>query len=275
MYSTGAQKSPYDIRTYSYKPDKANYKGGQRYTPKYINDQHRVGICTSISLTMNVHRATGKKYSPDFQYLLQKKFIDGNWDEGSSAFSALKAAHKYGMLPVKEFEKYVDEDDRKLTYRRYIKKLQNISDKDVDKLLAKCEKPIEGYAKVPASRDLLANGIDENESGLIARFTIGKEWWTKPIEPLRKPKEIISGHLINLTNYAGNSFRIANSWGTDWADKGTAYHLHRDYRPTEAWAVFYKEIPEEVDTKPIAKKVIDIAELLKLIKILKALGIIN
>lgn len=272
-YATGAEKSKFDLRTYSYKPAKANYKGGERYITKFIDDQHRVGICTSISLTMNAHKATGKKYSPDFQYLIQKKFIDGNWKEGSSCLSACKAAHKYGLLPVKHFESFVSEKDRKLTYRKYIKKLQSISDKDLDKLLAKTEKVIEGYAKVPVSRNLLANGIDENEQGLLVRYVIGEEWWKKPIEPLRPPWEKISGHLVNLTNYTGNSFRIANSWGVDWADEGTAYHLFNQYKPTEAFAVFYKEIPKEVNKKPLAK--ITIGQLLKLIALLKKLNIIK
>ena len=275
IYTTGSYKSPFDIRTYTYKPTKATHSGGERYPIKYIDHQYKVGICTSISLTMNVHRATGTKYSPDFQYLLQKKYFDKNWKEGSSAYSSVKMAYEYGMLPSKYWRK-TKISDRNRSYKSYIKKLQSISDKEIEELLKKCEFPVKGYAKLKGTkRDYLAMGINENESGLVVRYSLGNEWWTNPIEPLRSPKKYISGHLVNLTNFTGDSFRIANSWGKDWADKGTAYHLHKQYRPTEAWAVFYKDIPKEVNKKTIVKKVINIAELLKAIKILRKLGIIK
>ena len=272
-YSTGGDKSKYDARTFSYLPTTANNKGGTRYAPKFIDNQHRVGICTSISLTQNAHNATGVEYSPDFQYLIQKKYIDGNWTEGSSALSACKAAHKYGMVKYKDFKNFIDEDDRKLTYRQYIKKLQAISDEDIEKLLENAVK-IEGYAKTPVNRNILANAINNNESGLLTRFVIGNEWYRKPYEPLLPAKNPISGHLVNLTNYVGNSFRIANSWGTDWADKGTAYFMLQDNTPTEAYAVFYKKIPKEVNKKETLNKVIKISQIMKLIDLLKRLGLI-
>lgn len=246
-YSTGAEKSPLDIRTFSYIPTTANKKGGLKYEAKDIEDQHRVGICTSISMTMNARKVRGIKYSADFQYLLQKKLIDGNWNEGSSAFSALKVAHKYGMLPDKDW-KFTDEDDRKLSYQKYIKKLQAITDKEIEELLeiAILHK-IEAYAKVNANREDMANAIDESEAGLITRFVIDRKWWTGLIEPLRRPdwKTTVTGHLVSSTNYSGNSFRIANSWGPKWGDKGTAYHL-LNYMPTEAWIPYYGDVSKPI-----------------------------
>lgn len=245
-YGTGADKSKFDIRTFGFVPTKANKKGGERYKASDIEDQHRVGICTAISVTQNARKFSGKKYSADFQYLLQKKYHDGNWNEGSSALSALKTAHKYGFLPDKEFQKFITEDDRKLTYSKYIKKLQAISDDDIQELLGKTEKIMSAYAKVPTDRDSLALAIDESQTGLIVRFVVGSEWWTPPIEPLRFPKRILSGHLTIHTNYDGGSFRIANTWGSDWADKGTAYHLLRDNPVTEAWIPYYENVPDPI-----------------------------
>lgn len=268
----GAKKSAYDVRTFSYRPDKANFKGGKKYEPEDIEDQFRVGICTAISMTQNARKATGKKYSADFQYLLQKKFIDGNWDEGSSIFSALKVTKNFGMLPEEEWT-HTTEKDRKLSYIKYIKKLQNISEEEIGRLLKIASKnKIIAYSAVPINRDTLASAIDESESGLLARFVIGKEWWTKPIEPLRSPKEIISGHAITISNYAGNSFRIANSWGVDWADKGTAYYLHDIFRPTEAWMVYYKnaseDIKEELEKRKFTRgQILDVIQ--KLLQLLK------
>jgi hypothetical protein len=234
-YATGALESKKDIRDFTYKPDKANWKGGTRYLAKDIEDQQRVGICTAISLTQNARKATGIKYSAEFQYLLQKKYIDGNWEEGSSIRSALKVASKYGLLPEKYFKYKIS---RNQPYSKYIKQLQAIPQIEIDKLIKKCIK-IAGYASVPVDRDLMANAIDETNSGLLARFALGAEWWSAPIEPLRPPKKFISGHAVTISNYTGGSQRIANMWGDDWADKGTAYFILKDYAPTEAWIVYY------------------------------------
>lgn len=240
----GALESKYDLRTFSYIQTKANVKGGVRYSPEDIDDQDRVGICTSISMTMNAQKALGQPFSEDFQYLLQKKYIDENWNEGSSIFSALKVANKYGLLPKKLWT-LTSDSDQKLSYSKYIKKLQAVTDKQIEELLKKTIK-ISGYAKVPVERDMLANAIDESKSGLLTRFVIGSEWWTNPVEPLRFPMKVISGHAVTTSNYNGNSFRIANSWGSDWADSGTAYYMLGDYPPTEAWIPYYSEVPPEI-----------------------------
>lgn len=244
-YSTGAEESPKDIRTFSYQPTKANKKGGTRYAAKDIEDQHRVGICTAISMTQNARKALGVKFSADFQYLLQKKFIDKNWNEGSSLSSALKVAKKYGLLPEKHW-KLTTEDDRKLSYDKYVKKLQKVTDAEIEELLKKTVK-IRAYAAVVVDRDMMANAIDESKSGILTRYSLGKEWWNKPIEPIRPPKVHISGHAVTDCNYDGRSFRIANSWGTDWADKGTGYRFQDVYAPTEAWIPYYEDVPEHVD----------------------------
>jgi len=245
-YSAGAEKSKKDLRDFSYVPDKANWTGGARYKATDIEDQSKVGICTAISMTMNARKATGTKYSADFQYLLQKKYVDGNWDEGSSIRSALQVATKYGLLPEKLFKYKIS---RKQSYLKYIKQLQAIPEADIKKLLAKCIK-IKGYASVPVDRDMMANAIDESEAGLLTRFALGSEWWTEPIQPLRKPQVFISGHAVTTSNYSGGSMRIANSWGDDWADKGTAYHMFKDYAPTEAWIAYYN-----TETKSLKKQI--------------------
>lgn len=236
-YSTGAEKSKLDIRDFTYKPDKANWKGGTRYDAKDIEDQSKVGICTAISLTQQARKATGVKYSADFQYLIQKLYYDKNWDEGSSIRTSIKAGYDIGLLPEKYWKYKIS---RNQSYSKYIKELQKVVP-DIEKLKKKCVKVIDSYAQVPVNRDLLANAIDESEAGLLVRMVVGSEWWTKPIEPLRYPKNIISGHALTSSNYTGNSFRVANSWGDDWADKGTAYHMLIDNPYTEAWIVYYNK----------------------------------
>lgn len=258
-YATGAEKSPYDIRTFGYVPTGVPTTGGKRYQAEDIEDQHKVGICTAISLTQNARKATGIRFSADFQYLLQKKYVNQNWNEGSSLSAALKVARGKedaqgnflwgGLLPESEW-KFTTIGDRKLPYEKYIKKLQAVPESEIQRLchIAKNYR-LSAYASVPVDRDFMAKAISESKAGILVRFAIGKEWWTKPIEPLRPPKNSISGHAVTECNYAGNSFRIANTWGDDWADKGTAYRLQAQYRPTEAWIPYY-----DVPPAPIQKK---------------------
>jgi hypothetical protein len=251
-YPTGADESPYDIRTFTYSGDKATtapYEVGESWAgTEYIEDQYKVGICTAISTTMKARQHFKMDFSDDFQYLLQKKFIDKNWNEGSSAFSACKAGHTYGFLPASEWA-HTTIDDRKLSYTKYIKKLQSIPDAEIARLILIASKyKIAAYAKITNHTDAMAAAIAENGS-VISRFVIGKEWWTRPIEPLRASKAPISGHLVNITKRHGDSYRIANSWGTDWADGGTAYGLYSKYAPTEMWQVWFADIPKDIQVQ--------------------------
>lgn len=253
-YGTGALESPKDLRDFVYKPDKANWKGGTRYQPKDIEDQSRVGICTSIAVTQQARKARGIKYSADFQYLLQKKYVDGNWSEGSAVSHGPYVAYKYGLLPEKDW-KWTTMADRKRGYRHYIKKLKEVPEDEINRLLKIAAKhKIKGYQRVPVSRDNLANAIDESEAGIITRMEVGSEWWTEPIEPLRRAIRPISGHAIVASNYAGGSVRVANTWGDDWADRGTAYYILNQNTPTEAWIVYYNETTATLDKQIQAKE---------------------
>jgi hypothetical protein len=184
-YGTGALESKQKITDFVYKPDKANWKGGTRYSAKDIEDQSKVGICTSISVTQQARKARGIKYSADFQYLIQKKFVDKNWSEGSSTAHGPYVAYKYGLLPEKEW-KFTKMSDRKLSYAKYIKKLQAIPDKEIDRLLKIAAKhKIKGYERVPVTRDYIANAIDESEAGIIVRMVVGEEWWVPKVVNLK------------------------------------------------------------------------------------------
>jgi len=255
-FGLGAFESPVDERTFTYLPTKAAQKGGERWLPEDIEDQHKVGICTGIWLIMRAQKHYGRKFNPDFQYLCQKKFYDKNWDEGSSMLCSLKVGKGIGFLPVSEWT-HTTEEDRKLPYAEYIEKLKAIPDAEIERLKKIAEKyKLSAYAQITSlDRDTLANAID-NTGAIGVRFVLDDQWWTYPIEPLRAPKKPISGHAINETNYNGGSFRVANSWGVDWADKGTAYHILKDYAPTEAWSVWFAEVPEEIQQQ-IDKKAVN------------------
>lgn len=256
----GADHSPQDIRTFAYsaKPY-PNQTGGKKYLPQDIQDQDKVGICTAISLTQNATKALGIKFSADFQYLIQKKYYDFNWTEGSSIFNALKAAKGIGLLPESEWT-HTTQADRELPYDLYIAKLKAVPDIEVARLILIANQTrLSAYASVPVNRDSLARAIDESKAGVLVRFDVGKEWFTNlagqiswnkdDLQPLRPPMQIISGHAITESNYAGNSFRVANTWSSDWCDGGTAYHLLKTYSPTEAWIPYYSAVPPHIQTK--------------------------
>lgn len=251
-YPTGADESPYDVRTFIYTGDKGYkppYEVGESWAnTRLIEDQHKVGICTAISMTMKARQYYGSDFSDDFQYLLQKKFIDKNWNEGSSALSACKVGHKYGFLPASEWQ-YTTVNDRKLSYSKYIKLLQAIPDIEIERLLGISKRfKIEAYAKIANNIEAMAAALDENGS-LISRFVIGKEWYTGKVEPLQKPLKPVSGHLVNITKRHGDSYRIANSWGTDWATGGTAYGMFSVNPPTEMWQVWFTDLPKEIQSQ--------------------------
>src|ERR1035437_1568980 len=164
----GASPSPIDSRTAKHSVlttiTTAPIKGGYDYSVSQIDNQRRVGICTAISLTQNRERANGKKYSADFQYLLQKKYYYGNWNEGSSILNALKVGKKYGFLPA-ELWTHTVEADRDLSYSQYISKLQ-LTDAEVLRLTGLCVDNLLGYASINvADPQALARAIVDSDAG--------------------------------------------------------------------------------------------------------------
>ncbi len=260
--ATGAHESPQDIRTFQYgdlvTASEPLVKGGVTYVPTDIEHQHKVGICTAISLVQHRQKVNGKKYSADFQYLLQKKFLDGNWYEGSSIFNALKVGKNFGFLPL-ELWTHTTEADRYLPYNQYIAKLQAVSPEEVTRLLSLCVDKIAGYASISVmDPQAIAKGIDNSKGGILCMFQCGDTWWVpswnpKDINPLRKPVPATSGHAIIMSefDYTHDEMqKLANTWGTDWNMKGQADINYNNYRMSEAWTVL-----EEVHTPSAFKYV--------------------
>lgn len=257
--STGANESHYDPRTRRHDTTAAAplVTGGISYLPDDIEHQHNVGICTAASVVQNAQKAKGKKYSLDFQYLLQKKYYDLNWDEGSSIFSALKVAKNYGFLP-RELFTWATEADRNLSYAQYVAKLRAVPDSEVARLISLCVDKLAGYAQLPTDAQSLAKGISDSVSGVICRYEVGEEWWTArdgriswataDIDPLRPPAQVISGHGIGSSRFdfsVTQNVEHPNTWGILWNDKnqgrGNANHL--TYKCTEAWIPYYDAAP--------------------------------
>lgn len=254
---TGAFPSPFDPRTVKFgdfgtteETPEPLVKGGKPYFPNDLDDQSKVGICTSIHETQQRTKVTGRLYSPDFFYLVQKKYIDGNWDEGSSILSALKVAKNFGFLP-RNLWTVTTYADRQVGYAHYIKKLQSVPDTEVLRLLNLCVDKIAGYAMVNvASSQALARAIEASEGGVSFRYSTGASWYTdvngkrswlaKDIDPIRYPTPVTSGHAITGSEYdfsKTSMFKHPNTWGRVWDLEGQCHIDYSNYKPTECWIV--------------------------------------
>lgn len=249
-FGNGALESAKDYRTISHDTALAMplpIFGGYDYLPTDIENQHKVGICTAISLVQNAQKVLGKKFSPDFQYLLQKKYLDNNWIEGSSIFNALKIGKNYGFLPIELFP-YITEADRTLSYSDYIAKLQAIPDSEIQRLITLCADKLTGYAQIDVSTpESLSKAILDSKAGILWRVEASSTWWIpswakEDINPIRKGTPV-SGHAIGSIKFEGHNFREANTWGIAWCDQGQCNMIWDDYRPTEAWIPYYTFTP--------------------------------
>lgn len=235
--------------------------GGKPVAVEKILNQYAIGKCTAISLIQIVWDRTGVLYSDDFNYGLQKKFLDGAWFEGSSVFHAIKAAQKYGMLRKEIFDQYFNFNPT-WDYATYSRKLKELFDNDalVNKLLAQCEKPIQGYSVVaPNIRDIAA-AVADTDNAVLARYTCGSSWFYKNIngirrsawegngviEPITPPIATvtfpITGHAVSLTHNTDADLFLSNTWSADWSKDG---HASIDYTPTEAFKIYFKNFPGE------------------------------
>lgn len=273
---TGARKSPYDPRTIKHDRTLAAplVKGGVVFDPKDIEDQRTVGICTAISLTMNAGRVYGKKFSADFQYLLQKKYYDKAWFEGSSIFYALKVGKNFGFLEAKDFP-YITEADRDLPYSEYAAKLQAIPDSEITRLLSLCTHKLTGYAQVDVSDpQFIAKAINDSKAGIIVRYDVGNEWWTpswknSDLEPqgyMRPPAIVVSGHAVGSTYFDYSTLPLTttpNSWSALWNDYGNGHFNWNTYKMTEAWIPYYDFTPTIPDTTLIMSIQLKLIDLLR------------
>lgn len=247
---TGANESKIDPRTIKHDEVVMGgaplVTGGIDYLPVDIDHQHYVGICTGISETQIRQKANGRKYSPEFQYLCQKKYYDGNWTEGSSILNALKVGKNIGFLPA-ELWTWTTEADRLLTYSQYIAKLQAIPDSEVLRLINLCVDKLPGYASVDVTDpQKIAQAINDSEAGILCMYRAGDTWFIpswlpKDINPLRKPNPWTSGHAIIMNKFdysSGFPMQVlANTWGTQWNKQGCADINWSNYPMQEAWSI--------------------------------------
>jgi len=236
-------------------------EGGRKVKAGCILDQYRVGICTAISHVQIVYDRTGVRYSEHFLYGLQKKFFDGGWFEGSSLFSSIKAAKKYGYLRKDIFDKYFQIDPNE-DYTSYSSRLKAImyNEELVNELLKQCEFSLQGYEKLDNTWPSILTAISDVNNGVYARFTCGSSWFYKFIngikrtcwegeliepvtEPVGTPTFPITGHAVSLPYFAKDGLYVANTWSPNWCADG---HARIDYYPTEVYKLYFKNFPSQL-----------------------------
>lgn len=270
----------HELKTLAGEPE---LKGGYVYSKDEIEHQHKVGICTAISLTQNAKKFIGIPFSADFQYLLQKKYYDGNWDEGSSILNALKVGKNIGFLPLSEW-KWTTEQDRYLPYDAYIAKLKSIPETEIERLKLLCaDYKLDGYSFIdPNDNQAIARSINNSKAGILCMYQVGEEWYTpswleKDINPLKAPKKVVSGHAITMSSYnytLGIDQVLANTWGDTWCKSGCADINWLNYKPRECWIPYYKltetqlkDLKNTLQSKiTLMMKVVDLLKKLKLLK---------
>lgn len=255
---------------------------------KNIYSQDRVGICTAAGLITGLWEATGKRYSEDFQYYLQKKYHDNvvyanqswfrAWFEGSSPYASISTGYKYGFLPKEEMDKYFIRNPQE-SYATYIDRLVKVMTPEVEaELLAKCEKVITAYSQTDNSLAATAQAASEPNCFLEHRFECGNTWYGKTIdgayysayysgskiEPITMPYATstigVNGHQVAGAGVRDGKPYIANTFGPNWTGDG---HAPIDYMPTETWKVYVNKPAPVVEKEKLQIKKADFKYIFK------------
>lgn len=227
-------------------------------------NQRQIGICTAISVCTVLQKMYGIQFSPQFLYVMGKKLIDKNMNEGSSIRTMLQTAYTIGCLPLADNT----QDDTHKSYSDYV----NID--FTEEQIAKASQYKLTYAKARLDPVGFATDLHNSKYGLLVRVAVGDNfyrpsWRKSDLELLRKPNPVTSGHAILVKKYSGldenQRNTMHNTWGgkdnptTDsgivWCDDGDIDYIYATQKDfiTEAWQVMdYTPIePKHVFTRPI------------------------
>lgn len=233
-----------------------------------VNDlcnQRKLGICTQCSARMVVEEGfkDGVRLSEYWGYLIQKTMFDdidyGYHFEGSSIFTALKAAKTYGIPEQSIESKYPLKTDG--TYAEFMDNFRKVyGGKIPSEIIKNAEKhKIPGYYAVRVDPNAIAREIASGKV-LAVRLTVGENtyrardgrvsWSEADLLPLRAPTKVEGGHAMAANEYKGlddnQLITGPNSWSKAWGKDGYYYFVFKDQKGffTEAWAI--GEIPQRI-----------------------------
>lgn len=263
-----AESSPNDERNWQHSNITATASQiPEKYKIEYKTTTHqrKVGVCTSDALTQMASKYFGERMSRDFQYNMQKVTYDGNWYEGSSLLSALTVSKNIGFLPERFFPDIIDSNPN-IDYNEYLVILKSrlTPEKVAELKTIAANYKIKGYASVGTDPASLAKGIyDSKEIGLYVRYNMTTDWWMKngqykhlysDLCDITNNQNYTGGHAIIQTGYDFSKYRqawVTNSWGDLWCspNKGSGSHDLQTVSPTEAWIVYWSEIPGQAPNR--------------------------
>ncbi len=209
-------------------------------------DQRKIGACVGHAWGKSQQRCelaeTGKviKLSARFLYAVAKA-RDG-WD-GEATFPRLvaKILKDYGCATEDTVP-----NDTTLEYDEYVynRKIENIPIKAFQEAL---KYGIAGYAWADLTEEGIKKAIyyaKTKRQGIALLMRVGNTYWTAEdgeitwdpakILPIRRPKDITSGHEIYPYGYEYKNGRFVihfmNSWGTEWADGGKGWFYYDEQK---------------------------------------------
>lgn len=215
------------------------------YTGYAHKNQMTVGICTAACVTTLAEKffGDGVRLSMEWLYKMGKVLVDQELSEGSSIFTMLKVAQKYGIPTEVNFPSNCNR-----SYKDFMSNVTITQAMLDDAALHK----IPGYAQVPVNADSLMKAIYASNCGVATRWAVGKNWYTKTdgsvsydkkdLDPLRAPNPVSGGHAISHNAYDNSATYVGglrNSWGDTWCDNGDIHFWLEANLPyfTEAWVI--------------------------------------
>ena len=211
-----------------------------------VMDQEQTPACVShawaLMMKLYWYRKTGEwiDFSPRFLDILSWE-DDLDLEDGRRPRTVAKISTIYGCCTTKTLPNDTDlplsqyRDKNKITQAAYAEALKY---------------RIPGYISVPLDKYSFRTAI-QLYGAISTLFAIGNEFWTpswqpKDINPLRIPKEIISGHQIVVKGWKDLYNRLRNSWGKEWNQNGEGDYGPNAWRPYifEGWVP--AEIPKDV-----------------------------
>lgn len=191
------------------------------------------------------------RFSPTYIYEHIKKKDDNDWTGGASIEDALNVMKNKGNVLLKELPYKIPEgnvskfDSKALQYK--IAGFEKILDSESQLTLEQ---------KVKIIKDAL-----EKEIPLVVSFkvtnsfiTLKESDWSANDEVIGKQALVLVGWRGSCSSYSEGEFELANSWGTQWGDKGYVRISYADFMKyvVTIYAVKDTETPQVTNPKRYA-----------------------
>jgi C1A family cysteine protease len=202
-----------------------------------VRNQGQEGTCVGFAYAAikefydNVQRGTKTMLSPRFIYNLSKQFDGIPNEEGTYPRVALKMGQKFGISYEEDWPYKPHQKDKP-------SKMEEL-------FIRALPQRIETYARLWNTRDMVASLLLNGP--FVAGVIVTQGWYSDEalekgvIDASVRKKPNDGGHAIAITGYDvdNKSFRVKNSWSTQYGDNGYMW-LPRDWMEEhciDAWSI--------------------------------------